>query len=265
MSAPFSITVAPNLEAARRTDSSRWASISPASVESRPASSPECGVITVTPARSNGSSDQSASASSTTGTRSCSSRTLTRSRVPSLRPRPGPEHDRVRALGGLEHRVGRARKQPAGGVLRERPLDGFEHPRLDRRERRLGRGDGDVARVGAERGEGRESRRPRLSGRAADDEHRAGAVLVALRGLARHVVECRGLDEPVLERHGLEPDRRDMHEARVEASGRDRETDLRRAEGDGRHRPAPPRRGPRRSRRSRRRERRPPRPAFRRR
>jgi hypothetical protein len=54
----------------------------------------------------------------------------------------------VRALGRLEHRVRGARQQPAGGVLRQRPLDRLEQPRLDRGQRRLGRRDGDVPGVG---------------------------------------------------------------------------------------------------------------------
>ncbi len=145
-----------------------------------------------------------------------------------------PEHDRVRAFRSLEHRVGGAWKQPAGRVLGERPLDGFEYPRLDRRKCRLGRGNGDVPGIGTERGEGRQGRRPGLPGRAADDEHRAGTVFVALGGLAGDGVECRGLYEPVLERDGLEPDRRHVNEACVKPSGSNGETDLRRAERDGR-------------------------------
>ena len=180
------------------TDSSRCASISAASVESSDASSPECGVITVDPPRSNGSSDQSASASSTIGTRTSSRRIRTRSRVPSLRPRPGPRTTafaRSAASSTDSADLGRSRPAVSSG---KRPLDRLEHARFDRRERRLGRGHGDVPRVGPKGGQRRERRGAGLPGRAADDEDGAGAVLVRIGALARNVVERGRGDEPRL-------------------------------------------------------------------
>ena len=69
----------------------------------------------------------------------------------------------------------RARCRRRGGddavVLRERALHGLEQALLEHGQRRGRRGDGDVAGVGAHRGERGERRRAGEPARAADDEH----------------------------------------------------------------------------------------------
>ncbi len=147
---------------------------------------------------------------------------------------PRPERDRVRALGRLEHGVGGARQQPAGGVLGQRPLHHLEQRRLENRQRRLRRRERDVARVGAEGGEGRQHRRAGEPARAADHQHGARAVLRRLVALAGHLEQRRRRHERVLVRLRAQADRREVHVPRVEPSRRDRQADLRRAEGDGR-------------------------------
>ena len=94
-----------------------------------------------------------------------------------------------------------ARSPPLAAPPSERPLDRLEQPRLDDGERLARRRDGDVARVGAERGLGGEADGAGHPGRAADDEHGAGRVLVVVRAAGRHEARaspavtsrCRGL------------------------------------------------------------------------
>ena len=149
-------------------------------------------------------------------------------------PEAGPERDGGRALGRLDDRVRRARQQPSGRVLRQRPLDGLEEARLQHRQRRLGRRDGDVARVRAERREGCQHRRAGQPARTADDEHRTGAVLRRRGLLAGDVRERRRRDERVLGPfRQAQADLRDVHRPGVELAGRDREPHLRGAERDG--------------------------------
>ena len=73
----------------------------------------------------------------------------------------GTDRDGVRLLGSFEHQVGGTREQPAARVLRQRPLHDLEQRRLEHRQRRLRRGNGDIARVRAERSERGEDRRAR--------------------------------------------------------------------------------------------------------
>jgi hypothetical protein len=139
-------------------------------------------------------------------------------------------------LRSLEDGLGGTRKQASRGIFRQRALDRFEQTGLEHREGRLGRRHGDVAGIGAERGQRRQHRRAGQPLRAADDEYRPGAVLRALRGLGRNLGEHRRRHERVLVRAGAKPDRGDVHRPRMEEAGRDRQPDLRRPEGDGHRR-----------------------------
>ena len=77
---------------------------------------------------------------------------------------------------------------------------GSSELRLHDRKRRVRHGDGDVAGVGAERRLGGQAGCACQAGCAADDEHRAGRVLVVLGPLAGHELEDLLGDEPVLGR-----------------------------------------------------------------
>ena len=91
------------------------------------------------------------SASTTTGSSSAASSPRTSARVPSLRPRPGPSATAsARSASSSSTGSASADTRPVV-VLGQRPLDRLEQPRLEHRQRRSGRRDGDVARVGAER------------------------------------------------------------------------------------------------------------------
>ena len=183
--------------------------------------------------------------------------------VPSLRPRPGPIAT-ASAVSAASSTASAARgEQAPGRVLGQRPLDRLEQPRLDHRQRRLGRGDRDVARVGAERGERGQHRRAGQPARAADDEHaaRRGTSCSSGSCAAARAAPTPGTSACSCSR-GREPDRGDVHRARVDAARRDREPDLRRAERDGRPSRAPPRPAPRPSRRRRPTARRSRRPGF---
>ena len=87
---PLRRTTQPNRSTARRTASSRCASIHVESSPIRRPSSPACGVRTLGAGQSPGSSSQSASPSTTVGTSVSAKRRRTSAFVPSLRPRPGP-------------------------------------------------------------------------------------------------------------------------------------------------------------------------------
>ena len=132
-------------------------------------------------------------------------------------------------------RCGRARAERAGPIAsatrlgaqpravpprpRQRPLHRLEQPRLDDRQRRLGDGDGDVARVRAEAAAAREHGSAGQPGRAADDEHAPGACTCCPRAAcaarARGSRASRGACAVCAR---LEPDVRDHDLARVEAA-----------------------------------------------
>src|SRR5438034_660289 len=88
--APLSRTTHPKRSTVRRTASIRCASTHDASSPMSRPSSPECGVRTRGAGQSPGSSSQSASPSTTTGSRASASTRRTSAFVPSLRPSPGP-------------------------------------------------------------------------------------------------------------------------------------------------------------------------------
>ena len=99
---------------------------------------------------------------------------------------PRAQRHRVGALGRLQDRVQRPGPIRPPASSGSGPLDRLEQPGLEHRQRRLGRGDGDVAGIGPEGRHRRQHRSPRQPARAADHEHRPGPVLGALGGLARH-------------------------------------------------------------------------------
>ena len=147
---------------------------------------------------------------------------------------PRAERDRARLLRELEHDVGGAVGDDAA-VVGQRPLHGLEQALLEHRQRRLGRGDGDVAGVGAHRRQRGERRRAGEPARAADDEHVARRVLVVALGRGA----ARGAGAPAPTRRCsvsacVEADVGDEHDAGVEAAGRDDEADLAAVERDGR-------------------------------
>ena len=83
----------------------------------------------------------------------------TSSTVPSLRPSPGPIATASAFSAAARIASVERGQQPPRGVLGQRPLDHLEQRRLEHGQRRLGRRDRHVARVGAERGERRQHRR----------------------------------------------------------------------------------------------------------
>src|SRR5262249_54077652 len=90
VSGPFSRTTQRNRSTARRIAWSLCVEIHADSTSSSRASSPEWGVRTVAACRAKGSRPKRASASTTTGRSTFSSRRLTSFRVSASRPRPGP-------------------------------------------------------------------------------------------------------------------------------------------------------------------------------
>ena len=146
-----------------------------------------------------------------------------------LRPRPAPEpgaeRDGACLPRELDDRLDRPRRDLAL-VLRARELHRLEQPLLEDRQRRVGHGDRHVARVRAEGRLGGERRCPGQAPRAADDQHRAGRVLVLVGPLARDLLEDRCGHEPVLRLAWLEPDVGDDDLAGVEAARSDLEADL---------------------------------------
>ena len=104
-------------------------------------------------------------------------------------------------------------------------------------QRRLGHRDRHVARVGAKGRRTRQANRTRHPGSAADDEHRARAVLVVLGPLARHERKNLGRDQLQVRRGELEPDVGDDGLAGVKAARRDSEPGLETVERHGDRRP----------------------------
>jgi hypothetical protein len=125
----------------------------------------------------------------------------------------GPSASAPRTLGYLED------------VL-DRPLHRLEQPQLEHRQRLGGRDDGDVAGVCAERGFCGQARGARQPGRAAEDEHRGGRVLVLSLAPSRNEPQDVAGREPVPGLAVLQPDVRDRDRAGSKAAGRDDEADL---------------------------------------
>ena len=123
--------------------------------------------------------------------------------VPSLRPRPGPSATaRIRSAASTISGTAPAAIRPCQSSLSGRFTTSSELA-LEHRQRRGRRGDGDVARVGAERRPRGEAGGAREPARAADDEHGAGGVLVvavALGGtrsrISSRTSRCRRLGLP---------------------------------------------------------------------
>ena len=215
---------------------------------------PRAGSARSAPSRSNGSSSKSASASTTAG----------RSRLVEQ-----PPHERLRSVAAAEARArARARRSALGDRPRSadaRPPSGqlhrLEQPLLEHGQRLAGHGDGHVAGVGAEGGLGGEARAPVMPARAADDEHRAGRVLVVARSLrAGRAPRIAGVTSRCSVSRWLEPDVGDDDLAGVEAArARPRGRPSARASSRSRRR-CTPRRRPRRWTRRRRRAGRPRRP-----
>ena len=181
----------PSPPRARRA--SRCASTSAESRSSSRPSSPACGVSTVgararpaTRARPACAFSPSASISSGASTRSASCARQRERVVVAAQARA--EHDRGRALGGLEDRVGVGRRERALGAA-EAARHHLGQLHLEDRLQVGRHGDRRVAGAGADRGLGGHADGAREPARAADDEHLAGAELGRLLAAPRREVE----------------------------------------------------------------------------